>query len=706
MMKRSRPERLFRRMEIVGLIWLWLLLSVCTATAQDEKRGINDALEEESSSAYELESVTVTALKQEETVQEVPANVTVLDGFAMQDLGIDQIDDLTNLAPNINVDKADAHLTQVVFRGVGGMTNMNKVWTTNVDGVTIPYAGMDMFLDVERVELLRGSQGSLYGRNTHSGMVNVITRRPTSEFCFDASLEAESYNTQKVKAAFGGPVAGNQGYRLALGYSRADGYMENDFLDTDDGSRHEQFTGRATYEIAFSDRNILRFTMTGDTYDGGFDDYVPISRGVKTTTSNNEEGENKGYLLSPTLTWEKEFTDVTLTSITNYSRSNYQTVFDQDSTELDFMVFDYDEDFNTFTQELRFSGKNKSGLQWLAGMHLLMEQLDSLTDFSFGDDAGPLATLHMFGDGAIDSLGAALFGQVSLQTWSKLEFRVRLRLDYEKRELAWEGRNEMGGVLAGPIEEYSRDDDWLGVMPAVSLAYIIDDRQRIYASVDRGYKVGDYAANQVDIAAVREPVDPEYTLTYEIGYKGLLANKRLELNAAAFYIDWTDMQVDALIDGSSVAMKQNAAEAHSYGLELEARWRAYKGLDLIAGFGWLEGEFDRYDNHPSGRDLAGNRLPNANEYSFSLGVRYRHDSGFFTSLSGALMGPKYMDEENLIEQESYTLLNARIGYESADWAVYLYGRNLLDEAYLVHSFDQAGRAGEPAVVGARLNYLF
>ncbi len=671
-------------------------------TAQEDS-----AQDDSARGAYELGELTVTAQKKEEKALDVPANVTVMDGFTMQDLSIDSIDSLTDLTPNINIDKIDSHLTQVVFRGIGGMSNMNKIWNTNVDGVIVPYVGVDMFFDVQHVELMRGSQGSLYGRNTHAGVVNVVTKKPSEQFSLDALVEAESYNTQKVNLACGGPVGDKQGYRLALGYARSDGYMENDFLDTDDGSDTEQFSGRLHYELRPSDDNLIRLTLTGDTYEGGYDDFAPIERGATHTTSNSEEGENKGHLLMPTLTWEKVFSPFTLTSITNYASSNFQTKYDQDFTQYDIMVFDYDENYNTLTQEFRLEGDEEARIQWLAGVSLMTEKQDSLTDFSFGQDAasmGMVAGLHMIGDGEIDSQGAALFGQMVVP-WKKIEIRARLRLDYEKREMTWQGRTEMSGMQVAAAQDYSRDDDWLGVMPSISLAYIINDEQRIYGTIDRGYKVGDYASNQVDLDAVRESVDPEYTLTYELGYKGLLANKRVQVNAAAFYIDWTDMQVSAV--KNNIAFMQNAAEAHSYGVELETRWQALRCLDLFAGFGWLDGEFDKYDNHPNGLDLSGNTLPNTNEYNVSLGARYRHDMGFFVSLTGALMGPKYMDELNEIEQDSYTIVNAKIGYESKAWSAYLYGRNLLDEDYLVHTVStSAGRAGEPAVYGGQVTCYF
>jgi iron complex outermembrane receptor protein len=193
-------------------------------------------------------------------------------------------------------------------------------------------------------------------------------------------------------------------------------------------------------------------------------------------------------------------------------------------------------------------------------------------------------------------------------------------------------------------------------------------------------------------------------MTYEIGYHALLADRRIEFSCAAFYIDWTDMQV-SVVKGN-VALMQNAAEAHTYGAEFEAHWRPVRGLDLFTCLGLLEGEFDRYGNHPDGVDLAGNSLPNAHEYNFSAGAMYRHDRGFFASVSANVLGPKFLDELNEVEQDSYTLVNAKAGYETGHWSFCLYGRNLLDEKYLVYSHTDAGRIGETAVVGTQFSYLF
>lgn len=664
--------------------------------------------EEKQENTPQLEPMVVTAHKTEENKQDIPANVTVMNGMMMQDFGVENIDELVLFAPNINIDRAGPHGPQIVFRGVGGITNMNKVYNINVDGVTVPYVGVDTFLDVERVELLRGSQGSLYGRNSFAGVVNVISRKPTPEFSFHGSAEVESYNTQNVWAAFGGPAGEKSGYRLALGYRRTDGYTDNTFYNTDDSNNHEQLSGRATLVHSFSPDNKLTLSINGDKYDGGFDEYAPITpNGATHKTQNNEKGSNKGNLISPTLTWEKKFSDLSFISITNYSNSHQPFVLDQDFTSADIMVLDFDEDIKSFSQEFRLSNDPASSIQWLAGLFLMAEQLDSTTDMGFGSDAGAIGMppgFHMIGDSSMDTQGVAVFGQVKAEPINRLEIIGRLRVDWEKRELDWKGSQSMPGFPTMQTGKLDTSDDWLGVMPSVAVSYLIQDDQRIYATIDRGYKVGNYNYSQVTLEAVEEPVDPEYTLTYEVGYKGLLVDRRLELNLAAFYIDWTDMQVSVMKD--NVALMQNAAEAHSYGMELEARFKVAAGFELLAGFGWLNAEFDEYDNHPTGQDLSGNKVPNANEYSLDLGAIYRHPGGFFASASGALMGPKYLDEQNLYKQDSYTLISAKIGYESKYWSVYAYGRNLLDEEYYTHSFSTAGRAGAPAIIGAQLTCTF
>lgn len=650
-----------------------------------------------------LDPIIVTSQKTEADKQSVPGNVTVHEDMVIEDLGIDSLEDIANVTPNLSFYRLDNHTTYLIYRGIGGMTNMNLVPNLNVDGVTLPYVATDTALDVERVEVLRGSQGSLYGRNTHAGIVNLVTRGPGSYFNGYLNGRYESFNTRSFDMAFGGPAGGDNGYRLALAYYDTDGYFDNTFRGTDDGNSQEQFTARGKFLLSASPGNTLTFSLMADRFDGGFDNHA---LGGGTTTTNNEPGYNDGHLVSPTLTWEKDFTAAKLTSITNYSLSNFGFLQDWDFTAADIFSAEADLNYDVVTQEFRLEGGGKSGMKWLAGAFFLGEHLDTETTVRFGADGflfGMPDGAFMGQNSTVKTYGAALFGKLIYPVGRKIELTGSLRLDYEQKELEWQGNSIFGTGIKKEFKE-----DWLAVLPTVSAAWRLTPDQRIYGTVARGYKAGDYNNVQVDPAVVTEAVDPEYTLTYEAGYKGLLAGKRLELNLALFYIDWTDLQVDTdvLVEGAPVLLKQNAAEAHSTGIELEIRTRPAKGWDLSFGAGYLfEFEFDEFPNSTIG-DLSGNKLPNANEYTVNAGTVFRHPRGFFLSADIAFNGSKYFDEANQVEQAFYTLLNTKIGYETDTWTAYVFGRNLLDEAYAVTRFSDALMAGEPRVFGFQVRYMF
>ncbi len=650
-----------------------------------------------------LEPVTVTAGKVERDKQEVPASVSVYDGYTLEDLGVDTLESVVSRSPNVSFYRADSHTIYLIYRGIGGTTNMNKVWNINTDGVTLPYVATDTLLDVERIEVLRGSQGALYGRNTHAGVVNLVTRDPGDDFTFDGGASYESYNTLKLSAAGGGPITDDLGFRLAVGYRSSDGFFENTFLGTDDSNDHEQFSVRGKLVARPTDEDKLTLSLTGDRFDGGFDSYVA---GGGTETVNDEPGYTDGYLAAVSLTWEHQFEATKLTSITSYSRSNYGFLHDWDFTSLNISTGEYDEDFYTLTQEVRLEGQAGPDLDWLAGAFLMAEDLDTETTMRLGADAGfwgQPANAFMAQRSTIETRSAALFGQIAYRPLSRLELTGRLRLDYESKSLDWTGFSDMY-----PAVNKSFDESWFAVLPSASVAWLLSDDQRVYASVSRGYKAGDYNNVQLDPAVVTAAVDPEYATTYEIGYKGLVADRRLEINAAAFYIDWQDLQVETPVSlaGALVYRKQNAAEAHSTGIELELRARPVSGWEVFGSASYLiDYEFDSFPNSTSG-DLSGMNLPRANQFSVSAGTIYRHPTGLFASADVTVNGPKFFDEANAFEQDAYTLLNAKLGYETENLSVYLYGRNILDEDYAVHMFANAEMSGEPRIFGVRADLTF
>lgn len=651
-----------------------------------------------------LETIEVTSQKTRTDKQDIPTNVSVFDGNTIEELGLDSIDELSFFVPNLSFNNSDNHAVEFAFRGIGGVTNMNKIWNINLDGVAIPYVNLKNMMDVERVEVLRGSQGALYGRNTHAGVINIITKDPEATQKTQLNTQYESYNNSKFKLIVGGPLNNNL-YNLALGYNKEDTHFENKFLDKDDSNDQEQFFGRIKLVNQSPSMGKITLSVTADKYDGGFDTYTLENCTNKTT--NDEPGYNDGYLISPTLTLEKNISGYDLTSISNYSKSNYGFLHDWDFSSYDVMKADFDENFNVFTQELRVVKDNGQGFKWMAGGFFLNEDLDTRTKAMYGNDQhyAPPGSFEAQ-NSTIDTLGSALFGKIVYRFHPKFELTGCLRLDYQKRELNWTGSSS----FTPEKTKIEMEESWFAALPMGSLSYIIDKNKRLYASLSRGYKAGDFNNVQLHKEDVENGVDPEYTTTYELGYKALYADKRLELNIAAFYIDWTDMQVEIEVSDSSSQVKkyikQNAAEAHSMGAEIEARAKLARGWDAFLGIGWLyEAELDEFPNSRQG-DLSGKKLPDAKDYKISAGTIYRHINGLFASLDMSINSENYFDEANTAKQGSYNIFNSKIGYEADIFSIYLYGKNLFDEDYYVSYFGPAKMVGNPRTIGVEAKFSF
>lgn len=662
---------------------------------------------ESKSSAVYLEPVVVTAQKAEADKQDVPASISVFSAQQIEDTGSAKIADLARFVPNLSFSRVDAHATQFSFRGIGGVANMNKIWNTLIDGVAVPYVALDSLLDVEQIDFLPGSQGALYGRNTHAGAINITTKDPGSELNGTTSVEFERFNTARFKGAVGGPVNDVASYRLALGYNRSDGYIKNDFLDKKDTDDREQFTARGKIVFDNGDKNKLTFSMYADKYNAGYDSFGPVGKDASLHVENNTPGFNRGYLLSPTLTWEKEFNSFKLTSITNFSRSNYAFRQDWDFGPMDITDCEYDETYKTFSQELRLNGGEGTDLQWLFGLYGLRERIDSSTKIAFRSDAGAWMMMPgMFSrqNSTIDTTVGSAFGQIIYKLTPQLELTGAARIDYENKELDWRNADNSGFVQVGSVK---KEKSWLSVSPSASVAWLFDDNKRIYASVAKGFKAGDFNYVMTEISLVQQTVDPEETLTYELGYKGRHFDNRLELNAALFHVTWDDMQVDVPTSSPyGNYEKLNAGKAHSTGFEVSARAILLEGWEAFVSGGYMfEYEFDEF-KRSSTENFKGNKLPYTNNYNVSLGTTYRHGSGFFVGADASLQGKKYLAEDNSDKQGEYLLVNAKVGYEGENWDVYIYGRNLLDERYAVSAFNGARMAGAPLTVGMQAGIRF
>lgn len=649
-----------------------------------------------------MEVIVVSAQKIEQSKQDIPASLSIYSDTDIEELNIKESTDIAKLTPGMNYSKVDNQTTYFVYRGIGGTTTMSKIYNINIDGVTIPYVNPNLLLDAAQIEVLKGGQGSLYGRNTLAGLIKVDTRRPMDGYENYIQADYGSFNSYDIEASVGGDIGENSAARIAAQYKNSDGYFENSTLNRDDTNDNEQYSVHGKFDIYNTDELKVAFDLIADSFDSGFDNHV-LGGGLNPT--NNNPGYNKGDLLTGIFTLEKELTtSTTLTSITSYTDSSYGFLHDWDFSKDDISFADFDESTQSISEELRLHGVTQSDMNWLVGAFLMREEVDTTTNVNFGNDAGMWqmpAGVKMSQDSTIETINAALFGQV-IYPFGDFELTSRLRLDYDKKSLDWLDSNSMSMATTALRFE----DDWFAVIPSASLSWKPSNTRHSYLSVSRGYKAGDYNNVMVEAPLVSNAVDPEYSTTYELGHKERLS-RNIELNTAVYYIDWTDIQVDVPhpnYPGSY--LKQNAAEAHSSGIELELLTNPMSGLSMFMNASYLfDYEFDDFSNGAGG-DNTGNKLPYTNEYTVSLGSNYGHAQGVFVGADLSFYGSQFMNEANTFEQGSYAIFNAQVGYRTHGWAVYLYGRNLTDEEYSTSMFNAAKVAGEPRFVGVKAKVNF
>jgi len=663
--------------------------------------------------AVALDPVTVTVDKTtRKDVNQLPMSVSVFNEEELDDYQIDQADQLTNFIPNVNYLKMGNHWTEINFRGMGAMTSMFYTSYSSLDGVSLPYVGNDAFFDVKRIEVVRGGVGALFGRNTHAGHINIITNDPGDTLNAQARARYGTFNTYELTGAVGGPVNDKVGFRFSGRLTGTDGWIENDYYHSDDTNDSSQASGRgklvfkpdATWDIALS--------LNVDRFDGAKDEFTNLSNGVSVHTLNNLLGHEDGSMFSPGLRIQKRFGSLELTSITAYVDTTYDTQIDQDMGPMDIIILDYQEDYQTISQELRLATADPDAVwQWMGGLYLMHQKSTYGTEFSYGSQAamwGGMPGLFQKADSDLTTDNAALFGQVQYRPWPKVELTAAARLDWEKIKLDWAAATGQNGTTYS-TEKFSGDQDWLAFLPRVSAAYLLTPEQRVYATIYQGYRSGTYDVISFSRQTVENPVDPEYTTTYEMGYKASLLDDRLSLRAAAFYIDWRDIQLSAAQYG--VEVLQNAGRAHSYGVETEVHWLPLPGLHLLASLGLISAELDEYKEHPSGEDLSGNHIPNTPNYKLTVGGVYRHASGLFAQANASWIGKSYLDELNGYEQDPFVLINTKLGYEAEHWAVYLWGENLADELYVLRAgnyfgMGYYGRTGQPLAVGLEMSFRF
>lgn len=736
-----------------------------------------------------LEEVVVTAQKRTESLTDVPISIAVMSSEAIMKTGVRQMREVAEFIPNMSISGGNDSTTAVRIRGVGANTR-NIGFDTRagvyVDGVYMgqsPAQNVDI-LDLERIEVARGPQGTLFGKNTVAGAINLITNKPSQEQELLVTGEVGNYDSHRVSAIANLPLGDNAAARFSIVDHNREGFIRN----VTTGTRHNERDGTSMRG---------QFAFAGDNYDVNIaGDYLESRRvsffgaaisdwssSVPNTVSpgrfdidnnvdNNEEREIWG--LSATVNVDLG-SDYSLTSITAYRDTSIERQQDPDHSFNDMLFLNYPDAYEQITQEWQLFSPDSGRLKYVAGLFIYDEKAVSSRQVTIGRDIGivfqglapPLAP---FG-AAFAGAGVGTFADVDTRSYAayingtydlseRLTLGFGLRYTDEKREVDFDLIGDIVdlspvplqvpgaaifGVAVGPVvngqtvASFQDKNSYDDFSPMISLSYALAEDMNLYVKYSEAFKSGGFNVDFVSESALDDGIDfdQETVKAWEIGLKGTALENRLRYNLVAFLMDFEDYQLNQFVqlaNNTSAITIRNAAEVSSRGLEAEITYYPTNNLMLQAAIGYNDAEFDSFPGGASvrnpaglGADLAGNKLPDAPEWTSALAVQHNLplsalNAELVTRVDWTYSDSFYSSEDNVSfarpgsslvwgEVDSYSLLNGRIGLEAESWSVYLWGRNILDKDHdQTWTSDFLGTVanfpGDPRTYGVEVSYKF
>ncbi len=678
----------------------------------------------------ELDEILVTAEFRPVALQNQASSVSVVTAEDIQQRAAQHLEEVLNLAPNVNFSSGASRARYYQIRGVGERSQFQEPLNPSIGLLIddIDFSGLGTIgtlFDVDQVEVLRGPQGTLHGANALAGLINIRTAQPAAEPALAVNATAADYDTWSVGVMGTGPLITDKLlYRLALSTYQSDGYIDNKYLGKDDTNQRDETGIRGKLRWLANDSNTLDLTAMVIDIDNGYDAF---SLDNTRATLSDEPGQDQQESRALGLNWHSESSLLEFVAGLTYATSETNYSYDEDWSFVgiapgwEYSSFDqYLRQRDSFSAQLRLLSTEQSRLfgdraDWVLGVYLLHDREDLTRRYTYLEQ-------DFSSDYDTDTL--AIFGQIDSQLSAKLSMTAGLRL--EQRETKYRDNNH---VQADPDKNL-----WGGKLV---FEYGLSDDAMIYAGVSRGYRANGVNANILSsMTSLDDPqqltqlenlqeFDEEFLINYETGIKSSSADGSVLTRLAVFYMDRQDQQVKGSLalpreDGSTafIDYTNNAARGNNYGAELEVDWFVSDSLSLYANLGLLRTEFEQYIN-ADGEDLSGRDQAQAPSYQFAVGGRLDFGGGFYGRLDIEGKDDYYFSDRHEVKAPSYELVHARLGYQAQDWSIALWVRNLTDEDYYVRGFGSFGndprkeyvtepyyQFGDPRLIGVSASYSF
>jgi iron complex outermembrane receptor protein len=705
------------------------------ATLQQETKGAADLNITLARAASQLDAIVVTAQKKEESLQKVPFSISALSARQVNNYRLWNTRELTGVIPNLYSADPGDNRNVTAIRGITS-TSYDPAVATYIDGVN--QFGLDTYIaqlsDIERIEVLRGPQGTLYGRNAMAGVINIITKQPGNKTNVFAEATAGNYGQQRYAAGLRTPLIKDKLYLGISGvYDRREGFYTNQ-LDGKDFDRQHSITGNYYLKYIANPRWAVTLNLkhNANRNNGTF----PLVNGVEDAFEHPFELNQNAVTKMIDNTFNTSLSINHTGRAFNFSsqtawQSNhryYKDPIDGDFSPIDgvTIINNYGNDWNrvkVLTEELRFTSPSAttSPLKWTAGTYLFMQKNPVKQATHFGEDAAMLGSpdknYSLVNTSTGKGFGVAVFGQLNYTFSPKLELIAGLRYDYEHKKQQVHGEYLPDGSPT-PVFDYQADTsakaNFNAFSPKVGLVYHATNDNNFYATYSRGYRTGGLTQLASDPSV--PPLyayKPEYSNNIEVGTKNNLLNNKLRINGALFYTIITDAQVPTLVLPDAFTITKNAGRLITKGAELELAALPLKGLEINyqAGYTWAEYETLKVPQNGAVVDLSGKKQLFTPNVTSMLALQYQYQFGGEFPLQlvargeWQYLGRQYFDLNNAIRQSPYNLFNTRVGVAAKNVSLFFWGRNLGNRKYIAYAYDfGAVHLGSPETWGVTLSF--
>ncbi len=667
-----------------------------------------------------IEEVIVTSGFRDATLTETLASATVFNRETIAQRQAQHLEQLLNLAPNVNFSSGASRGRFIQIRGIGERSQfiepLNPSVGMLVDGIDFTgIAGAATTMDIKQVEILRGPQGTLYGANALAGLINLASNQPTEQTEGGFSVTVGNHNSQTVVGALGGSLARDVNYRVAAQSHTSDGYITNDFLKRYDTDNIDELSFRSIFDWQASDNLALKLTAFHVDADNGYDGFsLDNTRYTLSDKPGHDRQKSTAFALQSTWEGNQQFNVVSLIS---FADSDLEYGYDEDwafpaiCAGQDCEGWEYNSEDNYIrdrdnasvdlklvsTQSVDVLGKNAD---WVLGIYsrdqdeLLLRQYTYLeSDFT----------------SSFNTTNKAMYGQLDTELSALLTLVTGLRLENRRA----------GYSDSDAVAHRVNENLWGG---RVALQSKISNQAMIYGLISRGYKAGGVNSNSSLSAKDRE-FGTELMWNFETGLKGTWLESRLNTQISVFYQQRKDIQIkQSLVQSREDSNASdftdyfgNAAKGSNYGLEIEFNWLASEMLSVFGSLGWLETKYDT----PLSLTLDTRQQAHAPSYQFAIGSTLEVSENLRLTVDLEGKDEFFLSSSHNEQSKAYELLNANLTYRLSHWTVSLWGRNLTDEEVVVRGFGGFGndprkfyeteayyQLGEPRTFGVSGKYDF